>query len=61
MKTPSWSNAILLAIIIVAVAHGQAQRGPAVPQMRGDGIRKILPVFFTSGPPTFAPPPAESK
>src|SRR5579862_4059680 len=34
---PSSSNAILLAIIIVAVAHGQAQRGPAVPQMRGDG------------------------
>src|SRR5262249_20798757 len=38
MKKPaSWSNAILLAMIIVAVAHGQAQRGPAVPQMRGDG------------------------
>src|SRR2546430_1642100 len=37
MKKPSWSNAILLAIIIVAAAHGQAQRGPAVPQMRGDG------------------------
>src|ERR1700756_925812 len=37
MKTPSWSNAILLAIIIVAVAHGQAQRGPPVAQMRGDG------------------------
>src|SRR5579862_3019004 len=34
---PSWSNAIMLAIIIVAVAHVQAQRGPAVPQMRGDG------------------------
>src|SRR5215467_13828216 len=33
----SWSNAILLATIMVAVAHGQAQRGPAVPQMRGDG------------------------
>ena len=38
MKKPaSWSNAVLLAMIIVAVAHGQAQRGPAVPQMRGDG------------------------
>ena len=35
MKTPSSSNAILLAIISVAIA--QAQRGPAVPQMRGDG------------------------
>ena len=38
MKKPAtWSNAILLAIISVAVAHAQAQRGPAVPQMRGDG------------------------
>jgi len=37
MKTPSWSKAILLAIVIVTVADGQAQRGPAVPQMRGDG------------------------
>src|SRR5215467_15094395 len=35
MKKPaSWSNAILLVMISVAVA--QAQRGPA-PQMRGDG------------------------
>ncbi len=38
MKKPAaWSNAILLAIISVAVAHAQAQRGPPVPQMRGDG------------------------
>src|SRR5438477_6137833 len=38
MKKPAtWSNAILLAIISVAVANAQAQRGPAVPQMRGDG------------------------
>ena len=38
MKKPDfWSNAILLAVIIAAVAHVQAQRGPAVPQMRGDG------------------------
>src|SRR5215813_1004622 len=36
MKKPAArSNAILLAIISVAVA--QAQRGPVVPQMRGDG------------------------
>lgn len=36
MKKPApWSGAILLAIIGVAVAP--AQRGPAVPQMRGDG------------------------
>ena len=38
MKEPTaWSNAILLAVISVAVAHAQAQRGPTVPQMRGDG------------------------
>src|SRR3984885_7460393 len=36
MKKPdAWFNAVLLAIISVAVA--QAQRGPSVPQMRGDG------------------------
>jgi len=36
MKNPTaWSNVILIAIISVALA--QAQRGPAVPQMRGDG------------------------
>src|SRR5262245_62880569 len=35
MKTAAWSIAILLAINSVAVAH--AQRGPAIPQMRGDG------------------------
>ena len=38
MRKPGyWSNASLLAMIIVAVANVQAQRGPAVPQMRGDG------------------------
>src|ERR1700751_5129139 len=36
-KRASWSNAILLAIISIAVAPLQAQRGPATPQMRGDG------------------------
>ena len=34
-KSAAWSNAILLAFISLAVA--QAQRGPTVPQMRGDG------------------------
>src|SRR4051812_48817583 len=37
MKTPSLSSAILFAIVIVTVAYGQTPRGPAVPQMRGDG------------------------
>ena len=36
-KSAAWSHAILLVIISVAVARAQAQRGPAVPQMRGDG------------------------
>src|SRR6516164_6576158 len=38
MKKPSsWSKAILLAMISISIARGQGQRGPAVPQMRGDG------------------------
>src|SRR5262245_44527611 len=36
-KPPFWSKAILLAMISVAIARGEPQRGPAVPQMRGDG------------------------
>jgi gluconolactonase len=36
-KAFSWSNAIAIALVIVAAAPLQAQRGPAVPQMRGDG------------------------
>ena len=36
MKASPWSNAIAIAIIVVA-ASAQAQRGPAGPQMRGDG------------------------
>ncbi|HVQ16883.1 MAG TPA: SMP-30/gluconolactonase/LRE family protein [Vicinamibacterales bacterium] len=30
-------NAVAIVLIVVAVAHLQAQRGPVVPQMRGDG------------------------
>jgi gluconolactonase len=46
MKKPAaWSNAILFAIIIVAVAPAQAQRGPAVPQMRGDGPPPVAKPF----------------
>ena len=30
-------NAFAIALMVVAAAHLQAQRGPAVPQMRGDG------------------------
>ena len=38
MKKPAvWSTAILLSIVSVAIAPLEAQRGPAVPQMRGDG------------------------
>ncbi|HLH30871.1 MAG TPA: hypothetical protein VKY31_06680, partial [Terriglobia bacterium] len=38
MKKPAaWSRAILFAIVSAAVTPAQAQRGPAVPQMRGDG------------------------
>ena len=36
MKAFTWSNAIAIALIVVAAAHLDAQRGP-VPQMRGDG------------------------
>src|ERR1700704_270962 len=32
-----WSHAIAIAVIGVAAANAQAQRGPATPQMRGDG------------------------
>ena len=32
-----WSHAIVIAVIGVAAANAQAQRGPATPQMRGDG------------------------
>src|SRR6266853_1175905 len=32
-----WSHAIAIAAIGVAAANAQAQRGPATPQMRGDG------------------------
>src|SRR5579883_1349976 len=36
-KPAAWSRAILFAIVSAAVTPAQAQRGPAVPQMRGDG------------------------
>ena len=36
-KSPLWSCALAIAFVGVAVAHAQAQRGPAEPQMRGDG------------------------
>src|SRR5207244_10065799 len=55
MKKPAaWSNAILLAIISVAVARAQAQRGPAVPQMRGDGPPpEAKPFSITRTDPAF--------
>src|SRR4051794_38752772 len=38
MKTSTfWSRAVSIAIIAVAAADPRAQRGPAGPQMRGDG------------------------
>ena len=38
MKTSRfWSRAIAIAAIGAAAANAQAQRGPAEPQMRGDG------------------------
>ena len=37
MKAFPRFNAVAIVLIVVAVAHLQAQRGPAVPQMRGDG------------------------
>ena len=38
MKKPLfWSNAMGIAVIVVAAANPRAQRGPAGPQMRGDG------------------------
>ena len=37
MKAILWSNAIAIALTVVTAAHLQAQRGPASPQMRGDG------------------------
>ena len=36
-KSPLWSCALAMAFVGVAVANAQAQRGPAEPQMRGDG------------------------
>ena len=36
-KSPLWSCALAIAIVGVAVSNAQAQRGPAEPQMRGDG------------------------
>jgi gluconolactonase len=36
-KSLFWSCAIAIAAIGVAAANAQAQRGPATPQMRGDG------------------------
>ncbi len=36
-KSPLWSCALAIAFVGVAVANAQAQRGPAEPQMRGDG------------------------
>ena len=36
-KSTLWSNALAIAVIGVAAANAQAQRGPAEPQMRGDG------------------------
>src|SRR5712691_11892184 len=32
-----WPHVIAIAVISVATANAQAQRGPAGPQMRGDG------------------------
>ena len=32
-----WSSALAIAVIGVAAANAHAQRGPAGPQMRGDG------------------------
>ena len=37
MKAFPRFNAVAIVLIVVAVAHLQAQRGPVVPQMRGDG------------------------
>src|SRR5499427_9144608 len=55
MRNPAaWSNAILFAIISVAVAHAQAQRGPAAPQMRGDGpAPEAKPFSITRTDPAF--------
>jgi len=36
-KSPLWSCALAIALVWVEVANAQAQRGPAEPQMRGDG------------------------
>jgi gluconolactonase len=36
-KSPLWSCALAVALVGVEVANAQAQRGPAEPQMRGDG------------------------
>jgi len=36
-KSPLWSCALAIALVGVEVANAQAQRGPAEPQMRGDG------------------------
>jgi len=36
-KTFPWLTAVVIALSVLAFAHLQAQRGPAVPQMRGDG------------------------
>ena len=37
MKNLRWFSALVIAIVSALAANAQAQRGPTVPQMRGDG------------------------